>query len=62
MNISPHEQRPTKYPWPGPASALAVVLGVAVVVTIGFMLLAQPATEDEEAAPTGVRVTAAQLM
>ena len=62
MNISPHHQRPTKYPWPGPASAAIVVLALALVVLlIGFMLLGgSPADENEEQTTTGTRITAQQ--
>jgi hypothetical protein len=60
MNISPHQQRPTKYPWPGPASAAMVVLALAVVLAIGYYLLIgdSPANESEDASPTGTRITA----
>lgn len=61
MNVSPHHQRPTKYPWPGPASAAVVVLALALVVLIGFMLLGgSPADGNEEPTPTGTRITAQQ--
>jgi len=61
MNVSPHQQRPTKYPWPGPASAAVVAL--ALVVLIGFMLLGgSPAEENEEPTPTGTRITAQQRL
>ena len=61
MNISPHHQRPTKYPWPGTASAAAVVLGLALVLLIGFMVISDSSTNDnEERDPSGMRVTAPQ--
>lgn len=64
MNISPHHQRPTKYPWPGPASAAMVVLALAVVLAIGYHTLIgdSPANENEEPFPTGTRVTASQWL
>jgi hypothetical protein len=49
MNISPHQQRTTKYPWPGLASALVVVVAVVLVLFIGFVLIADPfGTTNEE--------------
>jgi hypothetical protein len=42
INVSPHHQRPTKYPWPGRASALALVLGLALMLLIGFIVIADP--------------------
>ncbi len=59
MNISPHHQRPTKYPWPAMASAATVVVGLALVLLIGFMLIGDsPANDPEESDPTVMRVTA----
>ena len=61
MNVSPHQQRPTKYPWPGPASAAIVVLALAAVVVIGMMLIGgSPANPTQDASPSGSRVTASQ--
>jgi hypothetical protein len=55
INVSPHHQRPTKYPWPGVASAVTVVLGLAVIVVIGFILIANPfANDPAEPAPTSM--------
>lgn len=51
MNVSPHHQRPTKYPWPGPASAAVVLLALGLVVLVGFMLLGG-STRDENEQPT----------
>lgn len=63
MNVSPHHQRPTKYPWPGPASAAVVVLALAVFLVIGFMLIGgSPADENEKPSPTGTRITAVQWL
>ena len=42
MNISPHHQRPTKYPWPGMASTAAVILAIVVIAIIGFILVVDP--------------------
>ena len=59
MNISPHHQRPTKYPWPGVASAVTVILGIALIVIIGLMVLGDSSTNDnEESVPTGMRLIA----
>ena len=56
MNISPHHQRPTKYPWPGIASVVTVVIGLALILIIGFMLISDSATPDEGAPDaTGMR-------
>ena len=62
MNISPHHQRPTKYPWPGMASAATVVLALALIVFIGFTLISDSSTppDNEAPDPTGMRVTAPQ--
>ena len=63
MNVSPHHQRPTKYPWPGPASAAVVLLAIALAVLIGFQLLGNsPADENEELAPAGARTTVQQRL
>ena len=60
MNISPHQQRTTKYPWPGMASALVVVVAVVLVLFIGFVLIADPfGTTNEEPDPAATRITAA---
>jgi hypothetical protein len=61
MNISPHHQRPTNYPWPGMASALMVAFGVVMVLIIGFILIVDPfANDGEEPDPAAMRVTATQ--
>ncbi|HSJ00570.1 MAG TPA: hypothetical protein VLA59_09320 [Patescibacteria group bacterium] len=63
MNVSPHQQRPTKYPWPGPASAAMVVLAIALAVLIGFMLIGDPTPdENAEPSPTGTRPTATERL
>ena len=63
MNVSPHHQRPTKYPWPGPASAAIVLLAIVLAVLIGFQLLGNsPADENEELAPAGARTTVQQRL
>ena len=60
MNVSPHHQQPTKYPWPGPASALIVVVAIVVILIIGFILIADPFADDNEGGdPTAMRVTVA---
>jgi hypothetical protein len=57
MNVSPHHQRPTKYPWPRPASAAWVVLALAAALLIGFMLVSgSPADENVEPSPKAARV------
>lgn len=59
MNISPHHQRPSKYPWPGVASAVTVVLGLALIVIIALFVLGESSANDnEESEPTGMRVAA----
>lgn len=61
MNVSPHQQRPTKYPWPGPASAAMVVLALAVVVVIGYyLLIGDSPTDEHEPSPTAARITASE--
>lgn len=61
MNVSPHQQHPTKYPWPGMASRLAVVVATVVVLVIGYFLVVNPfANDDAEADPTALRGSAAQ--
>jgi hypothetical protein len=63
MNVSPHHQRPTKYPWPGPASAAVVLVALAVVLVIGLMLIGgPPADETEELSPTGTRIAASEWL
>lgn len=42
MNVSPHHQRPTRYPWPGRASGLAIVVAVVVIAIVAFILVADP--------------------
>ncbi len=59
MNVSPHHQRPTKYPFPGGASLAILLVALALLVLIGFMLIRAPATNDgEQSTPTGLRITA----
>ena len=61
MNVSPHHQHPTKYPWPGMASRLMVIVAVVVILLIGFVLIADPfGNENDEADTTALRATAAQ--
>jgi len=61
MNVSPHHQRPTKYPWPGRASGAAIVLGLVLVVLIGFVLVADPfGNDNEERDPAPTQARAAQ--
>ena len=63
MNVSPHQQHPTKYPWPGLASRAMVVLGVALIVLIGLVLIADPwANEDPDPDASSTRVTSVRLM
>jgi hypothetical protein len=49
MNVSPHHQHPTKYPWPGMASRLIVIVALVVVLFIGFLLIADPFGNANEA-------------
>ena len=61
MNVSPHHQHPTKYPWPGRASTLAVVTGIAVIALIAFILIFDPfSTDSDERDPAAAGITAAQ--
>ena len=60
MNISPHQQRTTKYPWPGMASAAIVVVAVALALFIGFVLITDPfRSTNEEPEPAARLITAA---
>lgn len=61
MNISPHQQRPTKYPWPGNQPVLGVVVVVVLVLVIGFIFVNWMDDSDEPDA-TGIPVTATLLM
>ncbi len=49
MNVSPHHQRPSKYPWPGLASRAMVVVGVIVIVVIGYLLISGSGAPDDPA-------------
>jgi hypothetical protein len=56
VNISPHHQRPTKYPWPGVASAVTVIIGLALIVVIALMVLGDSSTNDSrQTDPSGMR-------
>ena len=57
MNVSPHHQRPTKYPWPGPQSIVGLVVLVVLVVVIGFIIV-NWLNDNDEPDPTGMGVTA----
>ena len=61
MNVSPHQQHPTKYPWPGLASRAMVLLGIAVIVLIALVLIADPwSNEDPDPASSSSRATSSQ--
>ena len=61
MNVSPHHQRPTRYPWPGLASRGVIVLGLVLIALIAFVVIADPWSNDgAEPTPSGARTTAAQ--
>ena len=63
MNVSPHQQRPTRYPWPGPASAAVVVVAIALVVLIGLMLIGDsPFEGNEDPSPAGTQLTASERL
>jgi hypothetical protein len=47
MNVSPHQQHPTKYPWPGLASRAMVLLGIALIVLIAVVLITNPWSSDD---------------
>lgn len=57
MNVSPHQQRPTKYPWPGNQPVLGVVVVIVLVLVIGFLVVNWMDDDDERDAE-GMRVTA----
>jgi hypothetical protein len=58
VNISPHHQKPTRYPWPGLASRAFVVVGLVVIVLIAWMLIADPGSGDpDDDGSAGARVT-----
>lgn len=58
MNVSPHQQRPTKYPWPGRASALIVTIALLLILVIGYVLIVDPfADGGEEGGPAATRTT-----
>ena len=63
MNVSPHQQRLTRYPWPGRASALIVVVALLVILVIGYILVADPFADDaEEGATAAMHVTASRTL
>ena len=63
MNVSPHQQHPTKYPWPGQASRAMVLLGIALLVLIAVVLIANPwSNDDPDPASSSMRTTASQRM
>jgi hypothetical protein len=63
MNISPHQQRTTKYPWPGMASAVAIVVAVVLVLLIAYVLIADPfRNTNEEPGPATTLITAADRL
>ena len=47
MNVSPHHQRPTKYPWPGPPSAVGVVVVIVAALILGFIVMTWVNDDDE---------------
>ena len=58
MNVSPHQQRPTKYPWPGRASALIIVIALLLILVIGYVLIVDPFADDaEDGGPAATRTT-----
>ncbi len=60
MNISPHHQRPTKYPWPGMASALMVVFALLMALLIGFFIIDPFSNRSADGDPAAMQVTVAQ--
>lgn len=60
MNVSPHHQRPTKYPWPGPPSAVGVVVVIVAALILGFIVMTW--VNDDELDATGLQRTASVLM
>jgi hypothetical protein len=61
MNISPHHQRTTKYPWPGGPSIVGVAVVIVVVLVSGFIVINLMNDNDERAA-AGMRVATSQVM
>jgi hypothetical protein len=63
MNVSPHHQRPTRYPWPGRASALIVIVALLLILVIGYILVADPFADDGgDGAPAAMGVTTARTL
>lgn len=61
MNVSPHQQHPTKYPWPGLASRAMVLLGIAIIVLIAVVIIADPwSSDDPDPASSSTRTTGSQ--
>jgi hypothetical protein len=59
VNISPHHQKPTKYPWPGLASRAFLVVGILVLAVIALLLIGSFVTPDDAApSPTAMRALA----
>ena len=61
MNVSPHHQRPTKYPWPGPPSAVGVVVVIVAALILGFIVMTW-VNDDDELDATGSQRTASVLV
>ncbi len=59
MNVSPHHQRPAKYPWPGLASRAMVVVGIVVTVVIGYLVISGWGSPDEAAPASSALVLTA---
>ena len=59
MNVSPHHQTPTNYPWPGRASRAVILLGIVVIVVIVALVILDPWANDEadESAPASAAMT-----
>ena len=61
MNISPHHQRTSKYPWPGRPSIVGVAVVIVVVLVIGLIVL-NVMNDDDERAGAGMRLATSQVM
>jgi hypothetical protein len=62
MNVSPHQQRPTKYPWPGRASVLIVMIALLLILVIGYVLIDPFSDGGEDGGPAAMRVTAERAL
>ena len=58
VNVSPHHQRPSKYPWPGLASRAVMVVGIVLIVLLVLALILDPFSNDQaDEGSAGTRTT-----